>query len=115
MLETKSLSTKNTFDTVIHNAHIYRGDATEPIHGMLGICGDRIAYAGQSIPHQTAKSVDAKGNLTIGVREHIVFPEIDIQEVEKIHGMEVVVNTNAKSKEEGFELLRLLGFPFRTN
>jgi len=59
------------------------------------------------------KSVDARGNLTIGIKEHIVFPEVDISEVEQVHGMEVVINTSAKTKDEGFELLRLLGFPFR--
>ncbi|NQU78083.1 50S ribosomal protein L5 [Candidatus Falkowbacteria bacterium] len=60
-----------------------------------------------------AKSIDRQGNLTIGVKEHIVFPEIEPDEVEGIHGLEVVVNTTAKNKDEGLELLKLLGFPFR--
>ena len=59
------------------------------------------------------KSMDVQGNLTIGVREQIVFPEISPDEVEKIHGMEVVIHTSAGSHEEGFEFLRLLGFPFK--
>ena len=59
------------------------------------------------------KSVDARGNLTIGVREQIVFPEISPDEVEKVHGMEIVINTSAGSHEEGFGLLKGLGFPFK--
>lgn len=59
------------------------------------------------------KSVDRQGNLTIGVREQIVFPEVSPEEAEKIRGMEVVIHTGAGSQEEGFELLKLLGFPFR--
>ncbi len=61
MLETKSLSAQHTFDTVIHNAQIYSGYASESTRGMVGICGDKIAYVGQSILHQTSKSIDAQG------------------------------------------------------
>ena len=61
MLETKSISAKHIFDTVIHNAQIYSGRAVEPIHGMLGICGDRIVYVGKSIPHESTNSIDAQG------------------------------------------------------
>lgn len=59
------------------------------------------------------RSVDEAGNLTIGVREQIVFPEISPDEVEKVHGMEVVFHTSTRKQDEGFELLKLLGFPFR--
>lgn len=59
------------------------------------------------------KSVDVQGNLTIGIKEHIVFPEVQVDEVERIHGLEVVIHTSAKKNEEGLELLRLLGFPLR--
>lgn len=61
------------------------------------------------------KAVDEHGNLTIGFKEHIVFPEIRSDEVERIHGLEVCLTTNAKSKEEGLELFTLLGFPFKKN
>ena len=57
--------------------------------------------------------MDNQGNLTIGLKEHIVFPEIKPDEVEKIHGLEITVTTNASSKEEGLELLTLIGFPFK--
>lgn len=59
------------------------------------------------------KSVDPQGNLNLGFREHISFPEIKSDEVEKIHGLQVSVVTSAKSKKEGTELLKLLGFPFQ--
>jgi large subunit ribosomal protein L5 len=57
------------------------------------------------------KSFDKKGNLTIGIKEHICFPEISPERVKNIFGLEITVVTNAKSKEEGLELLRLIGFP----
>ena len=60
-----------------------------------------------------AKSFDQKGNLTIGVKEHIVFPEIIGEDYRVLFGLEVTVVTTAKNKEEGTELLRLVGFPFK--
>lgn len=59
------------------------------------------------------KSFDASGNLTIGIREHIVFPEMIGEDYKSIFGMEITVVTTAKSKKEGVELLRLMGFPIR--
>jgi large subunit ribosomal protein L5 len=58
---------------------------------------------------------DGHGNYTIGVREQIVFPEIDIDKVAKIRGMNITLVTTARTDEEGLELLRLLQFPFRKN
>ncbi len=58
------------------------------------------------------KTVDKNGNINIGFREHIAFPEIKSDEVEKIHGLQVTITTSAKSQEEGIELFKLLGFPF---
>lgn len=59
------------------------------------------------------KGFDKKGNYSLGFREYIAFPEIKPDEVEKIHGLEVNITTSAKSRDEGFELLSLLGFPFK--
>ena len=59
------------------------------------------------------KSVDADGNLNIGFKEHIVFPEIQSDEVEHVHGLEVAVTTTAKTREQGYRLLELLGVPFK--
>ncbi|MFA5047899.1 MAG: 50S ribosomal protein L5 [Patescibacteria group bacterium] len=59
------------------------------------------------------KNIDGQGNLSLGFKEHIVFPEIKPDEVDRIHGLEVTINTSAQSKEEGKELFQLLGFPFQ--
>ncbi len=58
-------------------------------------------------------SIDKGGNLTIGIKEHIIFPEIRIEDMKKIFGLEVVVVSSAKTKEEGTALFRLLGFPIK--
>lgn len=59
------------------------------------------------------KSVDRSGNLTIGFKENLAFAEINPDEVEKVHGLEIVITTTAKNKEQGTELLKLIGFPFK--
>ncbi len=59
------------------------------------------------------KSIDAQGNFTIGFKESIAFPEISVESLDKVHGLEVVIDTSAKKKEEGLALLKALGFPFR--
>lgn len=59
------------------------------------------------------KSIDKVGNLNIGFSEHMAFPEIKSDEVEKIHGLEIAVTTTAKTQEEGIELFKLLGFPIK--
>lgn len=58
------------------------------------------------------KLVDKQGNLSMGFKEYIAFPEIRPDEIEKLHGVQVTVNSTAKSREEGLELFRLMGFPF---
>lgn len=59
------------------------------------------------------KNIDQRGTLNLGFREHIAFPEIKSDEIEKIHGMQVTIVTTASSREQGLELLTHLGFPFR--
>ena len=59
------------------------------------------------------KSFDGRGNYTIGIKEQIIFPEINFDEVEKVRGMDVVIVTTAKTNEEAFDLLKELGVPFR--
>ncbi|MHC4821854.1 MAG: 50S ribosomal protein L5 [Planctomycetota bacterium] len=58
---------------------------------------------------------DGRGNYTLGIREQIVFPEINIDKVAKIRGMNISIVTSAPTDEEGLELLRNLKFPFRRN
>jgi large subunit ribosomal protein L5 len=59
------------------------------------------------------KAFDGKGNYTLGVKEQIIFPEINYDKVEKIKGLNITVVTTARNDEEGRALLRLLGMPFR--
>jgi large subunit ribosomal protein L5 len=58
-------------------------------------------------------SFDGRGNYTVGLREQLVFPEIEYDKVDKLRGMEISIVTNAKSDEAGRQLLDLLGMPFR--
>ena len=59
------------------------------------------------------KIVDTHGSMSIGFRDHTAFPEIKIDEVERVHGLEVVITTNAKKHEAGLALFKLIGFPFK--
>lgn len=61
-----------------------------------------------------SKSLDRQGNLTIAIKEHIVFPEVSAERVKQIFGLEITAVTNAKSREEGLELLKTMGFPIKT-
>ena len=58
------------------------------------------------------KSFDGQGNYTMGIKEHIIFPEIDYDKVQKIRGMDISITTSAKNDEEGLSLLKELNFPF---
>ncbi|MGD0829043.1 MAG: 50S ribosomal protein L5, partial [Desulfobaccales bacterium] len=59
------------------------------------------------------KAFDGRGNYTLGVREQIIFPEIDYDKIDKVKGMNITIVTNARTDEEGKFLLKLLGLPFR--
>ena len=59
------------------------------------------------------KSFDGKGNYTLGLKEQLIFAEIDYDDVVKVRGMDIVFVTTAKSNEESFDLLNGLGMPFR--
>jgi len=60
-----------------------------------------------------ADSFDEKGNYSFGVIEQGIFPEIEIDKIQMVHGMDIVIVTTAKNKKEGFELLSLFGMPFK--
>ena len=60
----------------------------------------------------SADSFDGRGNYALGVKEQLIFPEIEYDKVEKVRGMDVIVVTTAKTDEEARELLRLFGMPF---
>ncbi len=62
-----------------------------------------------------SNKMDGRGNYTLGITEQIIFPEIDIDKITKILGMEISFVTTAKTDEEGFSLLREYGIPFKSN
>ncbi|MHB8809974.1 MAG: 50S ribosomal protein L5 [Desulfobulbaceae bacterium] len=61
----------------------------------------------------SAKGFDGRGNYSLGVKEQIIFPEIDYDKIDKIRGMNISIVTTAKTDEAAYELLSLLGMPFR--
>jgi len=61
----------------------------------------------------SANSFDGRGNYTLGLREQLVFPEIEYDKIDKIRGMEVTIVTTAENDEQGRQLLQMLGMPFR--
>ena len=59
------------------------------------------------------KGFDGRGNYTLGIKEQIMFPEVNYDKIEKVRGMNITIVTTARTDEEGLELLRLMGMPFR--
>ena len=87
-----------------------RGDrAYEFLDRLLNIALPRV----RDFKGVSPKAFDGKGNYTLGVKEQIIFPEINYDRVEKIKGLNITVVTTARNDEEGRALLRLLGMPFR--
>ncbi|MBX2864389.1 MAG: 50S ribosomal protein L5 [Leptolyngbyaceae cyanobacterium MAG.088] len=63
----------------------------------------------------SSKSFDGRGNYTLGLREQLIFPEVDYDSVDQVRGMDITIVTTAKTDEEGRALLKELGMPFRDN
>ncbi|RDE18457.1 50S ribosomal protein L5 [Motiliproteus coralliicola] len=61
----------------------------------------------------SSKSFDGRGNYSMGVKEQIIFPEIDYDKVDKLRGMDITITTTARTNEEGRALMTALGFPFK--
>jgi large subunit ribosomal protein L5 len=61
----------------------------------------------------SAKSFDGRGNFALGLKEQIIFPEIEYDKVEKIRGMNIAIVTTAKTDDEARQLLKLMGMPFK--
>lgn len=64
----------------------------------------------QGVPN---KSFDGRGNYTMGIKEHTIFPEIDVDNTNRVHGMDITFVTNAETDEEAFSLLKHFGMPFK--
>lgn len=95
-----------------------------PIGCMVTLRGDRMyefldRLLNSALPRVrdfkgvSDRSFDGRGNFALGVREQIIFPEIDLDKVEKVRGLTVCINTTARTDAEGKALLRALGMPFR--
>jgi len=61
------------------------------------------------------KAVDSAGNFNYGFKEHVAFPEVPADEVDRLHGLQVTITTNATNRDEGMALFTALGFPFKKN
>jgi large subunit ribosomal protein L5 len=96
-----------------------------PIGAKVTLRGDRMydfldRFVSIALPRirdfrgLSPSSFDGRGNFSYGVREQIIFPEINYDDVDTIRGLDVTITTTAKTDDEGLELLRELGLPFRT-
>jgi large subunit ribosomal protein L5 len=104
---------------------IYKLRAGMPIGCMVTLRGARMyefydRLVNFSIPRirdfrgMSDKSFDGRGNYTIGIREQIIFPEIEYDKIDKIRGLNITVCTTAKTDEEGKALLKIMGMPFKS-
>lgn len=86
-----------------------RGDRMyDFVHKLLNVALPRVRdFRGVS-----SKAFDGRGNYSLGIKEQLIFPEIDYDKVDKVRGMDIIFVTTAKNDEEGRELLKLLGMPF---
>jgi large subunit ribosomal protein L5 len=76
---------------------------------FVNICLPRI----RDFKGVNPRSFDGHGNYTIGIKEQLIFPEIEYDKVDKVRGMDITIQTSANNDEESLELLKLVGFPFR--
>lgn len=77
---------------------------------LINICLPEI----RDFKGMNPKSFDGRGNYSFGLREQLIFPEVDYDKVDKIRGMDIVIETSAKRDEEARELLKFMGMPFRS-
>lgn len=95
-----------------------------PIGAKVTLRGDRMWYfldkvINIALPRVrdfrgiSANSFDGRGNYTVGIKEQIIFPEISLDKIKKVRGMDIVIVTTAKTDQEGRQLLTLLGMPFK--
>lgn len=86
-----------------------RGRMYEFLDRLIAVALPRVRdFRGMS-----AKSFDGRGNYNMGVREQIIFPEIDYDQIDQIRGMDITITTTAKNDQEGRALLEAFSFPFR--
>jgi len=81
----------------------------EFLNRLINVALPRVRDFRGLSPH----AFDGRGNYSLGIKEQIIFPEIDYDKIDKIKGMNIIIVTTAKTDEEGRELLKLMGMPFR--
>ena len=86
-----------------------KGRMYEFLNRLINVALPRVRDFRGFSPH----AFDGRGNYSLGIREQIIFPEINYDKIDKIKGMNIVIVTTAKTDEEGRELLKLMGIPFR--
>jgi large subunit ribosomal protein L5 len=86
-----------------------KGRMYEFLNRLINVALPRVRDFRGFSPH----AFDGRGNYALGIREQIIFPEINYDKIDKIKGMNIVITTTAKTDEEGKELLTLLGLPFK--
>ena len=101
----------------------YKIRAGMPIGAKVTLRGERMYYFVDKLFNValarvrdfrgvSPKSFDGRGNYTLGIKEQLIFPEIEYDKVDKIRGMDIIIVTTAKTDEEARELLKLMGMPF---
>lgn len=89
-----------------------RGDRMyEFLDRLVNVALPRVRDFKGVSPH----SFDGRGNYTLGIKEQLIFPEVDYDKIDQVRGMDITIVTTAKTDEEARELLRLFGMPFRDN
>ena len=94
-----------------------------PLGGKVTLRGDRMYYfldklMNLALPRVrdfrgvSASAFDGRGNYALGLKEQLIFPEIEYDKIDKVRGMDIIIVTTAKTDEEARELLKLLGMPF---
>ena len=107
-----------------HSIAAFKLRAGMPIGVMVTLRGDRMyefldKLINAALPRQrdfagvSSRSFDGRGNYSLGLREQLLFPEIEYDKIDKLRGLEISVVTTARSDEEGRALLQLLGMPFK--
>ena len=85
----------------------------DKMYEFLGKLGNIALPRGRDFRGVSPKGFDGRGNYSLGVREQIIFPEIDYDKIDKIKGLNITIVTSAPTNAEGLSLLRLMGMPFR--
>ena len=115
----KAVLTKSRKD--ISNFKLRKG---MPVGVMVTLRGDRMyefldRLVTSALPRVrdfqgiSSKGFDGRGNYTLGVKEHIIFPEIDFDKIDKIKGLDITITTSAKNNQEAMELFKQFNFPFK--